>query len=307
MRIAAVVLLAGCFSASPPQGVPCDPARDNCPLGQACIATPAGHVCSSDTPLPDGPSGNEGGGPDDDSDADGVRDGDDNCPLVANALQENEDGDPRGDACDECPPIASMTVVDGDGDGVGDACDPNPNQPGDAIVLFEGFAQGLPPGWAASGAWSAAGGDLTVAASGIQLATLVIPVAGSPRQTLRSIVTITDLTSDTGGSIGIVARFDDQGDSGVHCGGGRGANTAGKFGLIDAGTGSLVQVVDRTFAIGRTYDLALRSEGSKQECSDATAPPITVNQAMPPDGAQIGLRARIASARYPWIMLVREP
>lgn len=38
-----------------------------------------------------------------DSDGDGVRDGDDNCPAVYNPDQLNRDGDAKGDACDLCP------------------------------------------------------------------------------------------------------------------------------------------------------------------------------------------------------------
>jgi hypothetical protein len=81
-----------------------------------------------------------------DDDNDGVADGSDNCPLVANANQANADGDATGDACDtctdtdgdgrgnpgfpantcqpdNCPNIANAAQQDTDGDGVGDVCD----------------------------------------------------------------------------------------------------------------------------------------------------------------------------------------
>jgi hypothetical protein len=45
-----------------------------------------------------------------------TRDGDDNCPLVANASQSDFDGDGSGDACDP----------DADADGVDDSQDPCP-------------------------------------------------------------------------------------------------------------------------------------------------------------------------------------
>lgn len=60
-----------------------------------------------------------------DADADGIGDGDDNCPDVANGEQADADGDGVGDACD--------AVSDIDADGVSDATDncssvPNSNQ-----------------------------------------------------------------------------------------------------------------------------------------------------------------------------------
>jgi hypothetical protein len=47
-----------------------------------------------------------------DSDGDGIADGDDNCPGAANPGQEDSDTDGIGDACDDC--------TDADGDGYGD-------------------------------------------------------------------------------------------------------------------------------------------------------------------------------------------
>ena len=59
----------------------------------------------------------------DDADGDGVADGYDNCPFVANRDQADSDGDGVGDACDNCPLVANPDQLDTDGDGIGDACD----------------------------------------------------------------------------------------------------------------------------------------------------------------------------------------
>ncbi len=80
-----------------------------------------------------------------DSDADGVQDGIDNCPGVANAGQLDSDGDGIGDSCesadfdgdgipnqsDNCPQTANPDQLDADADGLGDACDPCVDRDGD--------------------------------------------------------------------------------------------------------------------------------------------------------------------------------
>jgi hypothetical protein len=83
-----------------------------------------------------------GGGPVD-SDADGVPDTDDNCPLTANPTQLDSDGDAQGDACDpdddndghldnadNCSLVPNASQTDSDGDGVGDACDADDDNDG---------------------------------------------------------------------------------------------------------------------------------------------------------------------------------
>jgi hypothetical protein len=58
-----------------------------------------------------------------DADLDGVQDGVDNCPTVANASQRDYESDGWGDMCDNCPTVANTTQQDSDSDGLGNACE----------------------------------------------------------------------------------------------------------------------------------------------------------------------------------------
>ena len=57
------------------------------------------------------------------SDSDSLNDNVDNCPLLANALQDDTDADGTGDICDNCTSLANTLQVDNDFDGEGDLCD----------------------------------------------------------------------------------------------------------------------------------------------------------------------------------------
>jgi hypothetical protein len=76
-----------------------------------------------------------------DFDGDGRADEADNCPIVANAGQEDSDGDGMGDVCDVCPAAPDPAQSDTDDDGAGDACDncPGIHNPGQEDVDRDGI------------------------------------------------------------------------------------------------------------------------------------------------------------------------
>ncbi|HVN86238.1 MAG TPA: thrombospondin type 3 repeat-containing protein [Candidatus Binatia bacterium] len=77
-------------------------------------------------------------------DGDGIADGIDNCPDVANTNQTDSDGDGVGDACDNCPSVPNSDQSDRDANGVGDRCDdPIGDCDGDGKVTVDELVTGV--------------------------------------------------------------------------------------------------------------------------------------------------------------------
>ena len=58
-----------------------------------------------------------------DTDGDGIANEEDNCPITPNADQADSDTDNVGNVCDNCPLVANADQADADSDGTGNLCD----------------------------------------------------------------------------------------------------------------------------------------------------------------------------------------
>lgn len=87
------------------------------------------------------------GGAAGDLDGDGVPDGLDNCPSIANPTQEDTDLDTIGDACDNCVDVQNPSQADSDGDGHGRELDILGGFGADARYLANTEDPGLGQDW----------------------------------------------------------------------------------------------------------------------------------------------------------------
>ena len=314
-----VIAVVGCYGPSVPAGAPCDPSAGAaaCPAGQHCVAIAGGNFCET-TVRPIDAAGSDVTALDatdaphdataDDVDGDGYSNQNDNCPDKYNPDQGNEDGDAFGDVCDPCPPVADDAPADSDSDGVADACDPHPLDPGDSIVLFEGFHHGIPAGWTQTGGtWVATPADaVTVDGVQDQIAMLTVPSPALARhETVSTSLVVGSIALSGIRTIGVLDDADHTLPAGVECapivtpGGGK------RLQLFDLMTGVLV-TDGFSMATGDTILLKLRRDVDQFSC-DA----INGIEKMPSAGdatdvpaPEVGFRVHTAGATFQWLMVV---
>ena len=125
---------------------PLDPAI-HAGAAEACNALDDDCDGETDEDFPDADGDGKADCLDDDDDGDGIKDPNDNCPLVYNIDQKDTDDDGLGDACDDdddgdgvldkqdnCPLIWNAPQANSDDDPLGDACDDDDDNDGDPDI-----------------------------------------------------------------------------------------------------------------------------------------------------------------------------
>lgn len=295
MRIAWIIVLA--FGCGAETGGPCSLDAPDCGDNGICnLNTPDGMGVCID---------NDG-----DVDSDGIPNARDFCNATMGGGFD-EDGDLLGDICDPCPIARPPTAPDPDGDAVDAPCDPDSSTPGDSIVLFEGFNNGMPEGWKTIGTWDFRGGEVigtppdpstTAQLTGpLTLITTKMAVLGSYR------IDSVDMQA-TSSYVGITA-IDKRpaGTSSIGCGGQR-AGGADAL-LLDTDTGASAKPFANLFDAASRYRVAQKVEGITAACSmiaDAEQGAVTQNTGGTAP-SESGVFVRGAVARFQYVLVVQRP
>ncbi len=321
--IALGLVLVGCYSPTFAPGAPCTPGSA-CPDNQVCTlvggdfrcelaASPAdGNVAPVDTirPTTDG-APIDSPLPTDDTDGDGVKNGNDNCPSVPNADQHNEDGDPYGDACDPCPIVANDVEIDSDGDGVGDTCDPHPAVAGDKIYLFESFKNGVPngPGWDPFGGWMA-GTDAVSVNVNAGHANLAFTMPTTGHETTWTAMTLTSIGANPGNlrGGGPMDEKSASGSDGISCELFVDLNGSNNIGLIkgSGSGGSSLMEGGSSWTIGMRNVLKLTRDLTSYTCVNGATSSMAASGFMGIT-PETGIWLANATATFDYIFIVTSP
>lgn len=273
----AASVLAGCYGPTIAEEVPCGP-EGQCPGGQTCdLDGRCRSALLADAAI--------------DTDGDGVVDGADNCPLVANPEQYDEDSDTVGNVCDNCPHIANVDQASNlDIDDAGDACDDNATVR-QVLLVFEGF-DSPPRDWTIPDPWRVVGGQLVAdarAAAGIATWDQIAPDAVVVQAGGR-------MMQSNGGHAGVVARA--SADAFYRC-----AVTPSRGELARHQSGTVTTLGSTALDTPDLTDISagLAVAGSNGLCvvrAGAAQAQITGNDPVPLVGSRLGVRASAVEARF---------
>jgi hypothetical protein len=281
---------------------------------------PVGGECSREEPCEDGavcdftaPDGIniclDGAG---DEDGDGLPNAQDFCSHQPGG-RFDEDLDGIGDDCDRCPIAFPASNPDTDGDDVDSPCDPDPNEPGDVIVVFDGFNDGaLPTGWMATAGWEFVGGEAIV--TPLDVVNNEVLVAPLPLVS-NHIAVIGQYRIDeldpqaTSRRAGIVAV--DQrpaGGSDITCAGVRGGDNVDALTLDTTVSASSDMFLTSLFDTGGLYRATLKVDNATAGCAlvadteTGAATTNTIGEA----SNQGGLTVRGVTARFQFLLVTQR-
>ncbi len=285
------LLLSGCGA---DVGAPCS-ATDLCADGQVCDFTAA--------------AGPECVDADGDDDGDGLPNSKDFCQHQAGGAYD-EDLDGYGDECDRCPIAPPEATPDPDGDEVDSPCDPDKTQPGDRIVVFDGFNGGaLPDSWKATPGWTFQGGEAKLTpATPTDLATLTAPLSlVSTKIAILAKYRVDRVEAGATESAASVIGVDRRpaGVTTISCGGSRiGTDRLS----LDTGVSGAIDNMDALFDPASEYRVALKLEGANAQCA-LIAPRETGAAQANYNGeamSEAGVSARGATVRFSYLLAVQR-
>lgn len=277
--------------------------------GDACdVMTPCGDsaVCSV-THTGDGSGECIAKG--EDLDGDGLPNEMDFCNAGAGGAYD-EDRDLIGDDCDRCPIAAPPSSPDPDGDDVDSPCDPDRSEPGDKIVVFEGFRDGIPAAWAKTGTWEQRGGDAVAmgGATDVSLTTSLPMVTTKLAVHVQYRIDAVDAAAQTS-YVGLVARDTRPASNAIMRCGSQRNQAVGDSLALEGDRGSMSAPVTNAFNTASLYSVAARQTGTQVQCAmiadeaQVAAETATSGEAL----TQAGVFVRGATARFAYVLVVQRP
>ena len=243
-----------------------------------------------------------------DIDGDGLLNENDFCNAGPGGAYD-EDRDLIGDDCDKCPIAKPPATPDPDGDEVDAPCDPDSREPGDRIVVFEGFRDGIPATWTKTGSWEQRGGDAVVTSTTEVSLTTALPLTTSKMAVLIQYrVDAVDAGANSP-YIGLVARDQRPASNAiVRCGSQR-TTAIGDALALEGDAGAMSAPVANAFDDASLYSVALRLQGISAQCAmiaDSTqvaAEASTSGEAL----TQAGVFVRGGTARFSYVLVIQRP
>ncbi len=291
-----LLLLAGCVLPETHHKPDCG--NEYCGTGQICDHTDPSGI---PTCLP----------ADGDLDGDGIPNSMDFCDHMPGGATD-EDGDGIGDVCDACPIAPPPASPDPDGDAVDSPCDPDPHTAGDQILFFDGFNNGLDPGWkpTTASAWTLEGGEMVVSLAGIPSADyLQMGVIAKTNLAVEASYRIDNVETSSTDHFVIVGGSDPRpaGIATMQCGLDHNDTAMSEQVNLQTNLAGAQSPATNAFNTASLYEIGAYASGTTVGCTalgDGNAIGVVQAQISPDSLTSIALGARGVTARYQWVLVV---